>query len=394
MTPTPDCVGSKQFALEGRCQLQMQLLWGWWHAVEANAKSPHQEAKCTFLQFDRCRHLWEGQYGLVRASTKHLGAVAKGCRFRSWRNRHASGLVDKPPFDRVRWVKSKWFLLDVIGYENIMTDSGVEIHIDQQAKDGSQSGVVICRGVERYVTELSLDCTEPTPVDTDVLSTGRLAAFVQWNAHKVTSSSSQHDDVHLLISESENSHQVLTKLATRCYPVSPTMSGLSHYDTLRDVQGAVAWGKAGYLIRSVPWWKKRMDRWVCMMKRSKQVQFDFSVHPRGKIQFLRALRGHSGGVRVGVQHCRTTCRFHTDGWFFYIPSDQFGIIGPLSTRVYLVEEKETGTTDMLLYSSRPISRVWRRSIIGQWKTSKVSIQNEMEKGPRCSLLVRYDHCTR
>ena len=58
------------------------------------------------FQLDRCRHqfLRGGEYGLVRASTKHLGAVAKalGCRFRSWRSRHASGLVDKPSFDRVR----------------------------------------------------------------------------------------------------------------------------------------------------------------------------------------------------------------------------------------------------------------------------------------------------
>ena len=51
----------------------------------------------------------EGEYGLMRASTKRLGTVAKasGCRFRSWRNSHASGLVDKSSFDRVRWVKSK-----------------------------------------------------------------------------------------------------------------------------------------------------------------------------------------------------------------------------------------------------------------------------------------------
>ena len=80
-------------------------------SVEANAKSHHQEAKCTFFQPDRCRHqfLREGQYGPVRSSTKHLGAVAKasGCRFMSWRNSRASGLVDKPSFDRVQWVKSK-----------------------------------------------------------------------------------------------------------------------------------------------------------------------------------------------------------------------------------------------------------------------------------------------
>ena len=73
--------------------------------------SPHQEAKYTCRQLDRCRHqlLQEGEYGLVRASTKHLGTVAKtsGCRFRSWRNHHASGLVDKRSFDRVRRFKSK-----------------------------------------------------------------------------------------------------------------------------------------------------------------------------------------------------------------------------------------------------------------------------------------------
>ena len=77
----------------------------------------HQEqvqlrrADATFFQPDRCRHqfLREVQYGLVRASTTHLGAFAKasGCRFKGWRNSHASGLVDKPSFDRVRWVESK-----------------------------------------------------------------------------------------------------------------------------------------------------------------------------------------------------------------------------------------------------------------------------------------------
>ena len=55
----------------------------------ANAKSPYLEAKCTFFQPDRCRHqfLREWQHGPVRASTQHLGAVAKasGCRFSSWR---------------------------------------------------------------------------------------------------------------------------------------------------------------------------------------------------------------------------------------------------------------------------------------------------------------------
>ena len=41
------------------------------------------------------------------------------------------------------------------------------------------------------------------------------------------------------------------------------------------------------------------------------------------------------------------CRFYTDGRILYIPSDQLGIIVTLSMRVHLVEEKETGTTDIL-----------------------------------------------
>ena len=38
---------------------------------------------------------------------------------------------------------------------------GIEMRIDSLVQDGSQSWVVISRGVERQVTELSLDCTEP-----------------------------------------------------------------------------------------------------------------------------------------------------------------------------------------------------------------------------------------
>ena len=47
--------------------------------MEANEKSHHQEAKCTFFQLDRRRHqfLREGEYRPVRASTTHLGTVAK-----------------------------------------------------------------------------------------------------------------------------------------------------------------------------------------------------------------------------------------------------------------------------------------------------------------------------
>ena len=108
---TPDCVRSKQFALED----DVSYMCNCCEAEDAQWKRPRnlsiKKAKCTFFQLNRCRHqfLREVQCGLVRASTKHLGAVAKalGCRFECWRNRHACRLVDKPSFDRVRRNKSK-----------------------------------------------------------------------------------------------------------------------------------------------------------------------------------------------------------------------------------------------------------------------------------------------
>ena len=107
---TLDCLGSKQFDLEDdvsyKCSCCEADGTQWKRTRNLSIKKP----SVRFSTFDRYRHqcLREGEYGLVRASTKHLGAVAKasGCRFRSWRNRHASGLVDKPSFDRVRWFKS------------------------------------------------------------------------------------------------------------------------------------------------------------------------------------------------------------------------------------------------------------------------------------------------
>ena len=68
---------------------------------------------------------------------------------------------------------------------------GVEIKIDSLANDGSQSWVVISRGVERYVTEIFLDCTRRS-TSTQARSARR--AFVPRNGQQVASSSSQQDD--------------------------------------------------------------------------------------------------------------------------------------------------------------------------------------------------------
>ena len=108
---TSDCLGSKQFSLKDDVSHKCSC-------CEADGMQWKRRRNFTIMKpsvrfsslIDADINFFEkGQYGLVRTSTKHLGAVAKasGCRFRSWRNSHASGLVDKPSFDRVRWVKSK-----------------------------------------------------------------------------------------------------------------------------------------------------------------------------------------------------------------------------------------------------------------------------------------------
>ena len=55
-------------------------------------------------------------------------------------------------------------------------------------RDGTKSWVVFSRGIERYVTELALDHTEPKRLDENTLSIGRLVA---WKSQSSASSSSQ-----------------------------------------------------------------------------------------------------------------------------------------------------------------------------------------------------------
>ena len=107
---TPECLGSKQFALEDDVSYKCSCCEADGTQWKRTPNLPAKKPSVRFFQLDRCRHqlFREWKYGPVRASTKHLGAVAKasGCRLRSWRNCHASGLVDKPSFDGVRWLKS------------------------------------------------------------------------------------------------------------------------------------------------------------------------------------------------------------------------------------------------------------------------------------------------
>ena len=111
---TSDCLGSKQFALEGgvsyKCSCCEAGGTQWKRTRNLSAKK--SSVRFSSLTDANINFFEKGNTDLCELQQKHLGAVAKasGCRFRSWRNRHASGLVDEPSFDGVRWFMSKWFL--------------------------------------------------------------------------------------------------------------------------------------------------------------------------------------------------------------------------------------------------------------------------------------------
>lgn len=67
---------------------------------------------------------------------------------------------------------------------------GVEIQINSLANDGTHSWIALSRSVERYVTELALDCAEPIRNNEDKVSSGSPDAYLPWNARPSSSSAS------------------------------------------------------------------------------------------------------------------------------------------------------------------------------------------------------------
>ena len=80
---TPDCLGSKQFALEYDVGCKCNCCEAGGTQWKRTRNLPIKKPSVRFSQPDRCRHqfLREGEYGLVRASTKRLGTVATASRW-------------------------------------------------------------------------------------------------------------------------------------------------------------------------------------------------------------------------------------------------------------------------------------------------------------------------
>ena len=167
-----------------------------------------------------------------------------------------------------------------------------------------------------------------------------------------------------LTSEREKVYQALTKSSTRrvLLGVEEMTNLLRDYHELRELDGAVAWRKLiskGSLVRN----KLGHAAVEFLITGTRKRRFEHCLKQRDKIQHLRALQGHFRGVRVDptlqirvlIPHGWTDCIF---------TSDEFGSTpSNVDSGLLTGGRGHNQGTHMLLYSSEPIMRVWRRSIV-------------------------------
>ena len=196
---------------------------------------------------------------------------------------------------------------------------GIEIKIDSLAGDGSKSWVVISRGVERFVTELSPDCTEPMNVDTTTLGPGQPDAFLSWQAQRTTTS--KEKDEHIPINQRNWGHIFgVDKVLSSCFPISKKMSQLlRHFQRHREEDGAVPWRQ---LMKHFQGFRDRVSTWTfedwqdCVKYGTDKIRFEYCLDQHGRITYWRSIQDHSGGVRVDPT-LRTNVNI-PHGWTDYI----------------------------------------------------------------------------
>ena len=131
-----------------------------------------------------------------------------------------------------------WSRVGSIGHKNF-DRYGIEIKIDSVRNDGTQSWVVISRSVDKYVTELALDHTQPMHCDERSESTGRPVAI----KHKACAVSSVFiillDERYLCLSANDDSKSVPAVQWTddSTYWISNVVSlSSSHKGSLREAE--------------------------------------------------------------------------------------------------------------------------------------------------------------
>ena len=122
-----------------------------------------------------------------------------------------------------------------------------EVKIDSSAKDGSTSMAVISRSVERYLTELSMECTEAMKVHTGTPSMMRQTRCVHNISCAVKLLILQQKEVTKLFSSIKRRWQhipCVDKVLSQCLPISKRMVVLlRHSPHFRKRDGAVLLGR-------------------------------------------------------------------------------------------------------------------------------------------------------
>ena len=104
---------------------------------------------------------------------------------------------------------------------------GVEINIQSMQRDGTESWVVISRGIEKYVVECIIDHVEAMHDDSQDLSTEKSAASVE---HKGAPLSRTTEDAPIPMSQKNGVHIPAVKHTEElCYMVSKAMTNLMRH---------------------------------------------------------------------------------------------------------------------------------------------------------------------
>ena len=165
---------------------------------------------------------------------------------------------------------------------------------------------------------------------------------------------------------------------------------------MREFDGVAAWDKLlpyfqGFLGQMTNW--DAQQRTTCIMTCTSKVRFGYCLNQRGQIKYLRALQGHSGRVRLDPT-LQNNVKIPY-GWTDYINlgGSTWDYRSTVDAGLLAGGNGDNlGRHTCFLHSSQHFMRVRRRSLIWKWTPSKGSIQNEMEKELRRSLLVRSENC--
>ena len=115
---------------------------------------------------------------------------------------------------------------------------GIQVKIDSMPNDGTQSWIVISRGIKKYVTELPEENKKPIHYEEVASSTGKLVAIKQ-QEQVITSSSSLSSTIMPINQRKWNDISAVGKLVDKSYKISNLMTRLlRHQGDLREDDGS------------------------------------------------------------------------------------------------------------------------------------------------------------